>query len=128
MFNTLWYYSLTKPFLTPPSEIFPPVWILLYAAIFLSLIIYTIKPARNKHRGYIYFIIQMFLNLIWSPAFFILHNMILALLIILLLDLFVFLTVKRFFAVSILSGIILLPYLIWILFATYLNIAFIIIN
>lgn len=128
MFNTLWFDTLIKPPFNPPAWIFTPVWIILYGMIFVSLLLYTIKPARNKMRGYIYFIIQMVLNLAWSPVFFLLHNITLALIIIILMDLFVLLTIKRFFAVSKLAGMILIPYLLWILFATYLNAAFLILN
>lgn len=128
MFDTIWYDSLAKPLLTPPSWIFPPMWIFLYALIFIALLVYTFKPARNKLRGYVYFIIQMALNLLWSPIFFVMHDIVLALIIILLLDLFVMLTIKRFYTVSKFAGLILIPYLLWILFATYLNISFMLLN
>ena len=128
MFDTLWFDTLIKPPFNPPAWIFTPVWIILYGMIFVSLLLYTIKPARNKMRGYIYFIIQMVLNLAWSPVFFLLHNITLALIIIILMDLFVILTIKRFYTVSKFAGMMLIPYFLWILFATYLNTAFLILN
>ena len=129
MYNTIWYDNLIKPALNPPSEIFSPVWIILYGTILVSLILYTIKISRHKKlRGYIYFITQMLLNLAWSPAFFYLKNIGLALGIVILLDILVIMTIIQFYKVSKLSGITLIPYLIWILFATYLNIGFFVLN
>ena len=125
MYNSVWYNSLTKPFLTPPAFVFPPVWIFLYTTLLIALILYSVKFSRaGKLRGYIYFIIQLLLNLAWSPAFFIMKNIGLALFIIILLDIYVLLTIFRFYKVSKTAGIILIPYFIWILFATYLNAGF----
>ncbi len=129
MFDSNWYDTLTKPLLNPPGWVFTPVWIILYITIFASLILYTIKFSHNsKLSGYIYFVVQMLLNLAWSPAFFYAHNIGLALVIIILLDIMVILMIAKFLSVSKLSGLILIPYLIWILFATYLNISFFIHN
>jgi tryptophan-rich sensory protein len=129
MFDTVWYDNLIKPFLTPPAWVFPPAWIILYATLLAALILYTIKFSRTKKLlGYIYFILQMFLNLAWSPAFFVEQNIKLALGIIILMDIFAILMLRRFFLVSKLAGSILIPYIIWILFATYLNIGFLLLN
>ena len=129
MYNSYWYSNLIKPAFTPPAVIFSPVWIFLYATLLVSLILFSVKPAyENKLLGYLCFITQMLLNLIWSPAFFYFKNIGLALIIIILLDIFVILTMKRFFTVSKTAAIILLPYLIWISFATYLNTGFFILN
>ncbi len=129
MYNSIWYDSLVKPVLNPPSWIFPPVWSILYALIIISLFIYIFKNSlQNKSSGYVYFIIQLILNLAWSPIFFYFKNIGLALIIVVLLDYFVILTIKRFYSVSKISAILLIPYLLWILFATYLNTAFLILN
>ena len=129
MYNSIWYDSLTKPLLTPPEYIFPPVWIFLYATLLIALILYSIKITRTrKLDGYICFIIQLLLNLAWSPAFFIMRNIGLALFVVILMDIFVFLTIIKFFKVSKMSGLVLIPYFLWIVFATYLNAAFYILN
>ena len=129
MFNSAWYSNLTKPIFTPPAGIFSPVWIFLYATLLISLILFAVKPTfKDKLRGYIYFITQMLLNLAWSPVFFYYKNIGLALIIVIVMDIFVVLTIKRFFIVSKTAAILLLPYLIWILFATYLNIGFFLLN
>ena len=128
MFKSVWYYNLTKPPLAPPDWIFPPVWSILYFSMLVALLLYLFKPTQNKKSGYIYFIAQLFLNLLWAPVFFYLKNMFLALIVIILLDIFVILTIKSFYKVSKISGLILMPYLLWILFATYLNIGYLVLN
>lgn len=128
MFNSAWYNSLIKPFLAPPNWIFMPVWSVLYLTIFISLILYITKPAEDKNLGYIYFAIQMMLNLIWSPVFFGMQNIAIALAIVIFLDIFVLLTILKFYSVSKISGLILIPYFLWILFATYLNLGYLLLN
>ena len=128
MYNSLWYNSLTKPLFAPPDWIFAPVWGILYVLIFASLILYFLKKENNKENGYLFFGIQLFLNIIWSPVFFLAKNIIGALFIIVLLDIFVFLTIRKFYSVSKIAGILLIPYLIWIIFATYLNAGYLILN
>ena len=128
MFKSVWYYNLTKPPLAPPDWIFPPVWSTLYFSMLVALLLYLFKPSQNKKSGYIYFIAQLILNFLWTPTFFYLQNIVLALIVIILLDIFVILTIKSFYKVSKISGLILIPYLIWILFATYLNIGYLVLN
>jgi len=128
MFNSIWYQSLTKPKFTPPDWLFSPIWIFLYITIFLSFILYFLKPYKNKKSGYVYFAIEMILNLLWSPIFFGMQNILSAFIVIVLMDIFAVLLIKKFYSVSKISGIILIPYLLWILFATYLNYAYLILN
>ena len=129
MFNSVWYDNLIRPTFTPPAWVFTPAWIILYLLILISLVLYTRKSFRGeKVKGYIFFIIQLLLNLAWSPVFFILQNPNLALVVIILMDLFVILTIKEFFKVSKISAYLLFPYLIWIIFATYLNVGFCMLN
>ena len=128
MFKSVWYHNLIKPPLAPPDWIFPPVWLILYFTMLMALLLYIFKPAKNKKLGYIYFITQLIFNLLWTPSFFYLKNIVLALIVVIFLDIFVVLAVKSFYKVSKISGLILIPYLIWILFATYLNIGSFVLN
>ena len=122
MYDYLWYANLPKPPLMPPNWLFTPVWIILYLVIFLSLLIYTTTKSRgDKIKGYVYFIIQMLLNIAWSPIFFLMKNIELALVVIILLDVFVYLMIRKFHEVSKLAAELLYPYFWWIIFATYLN-------
>jgi tryptophan-rich sensory protein len=105
------------------------VWTILYILIFISLALFIFaKSDFSKRKGYVLFAIQMLLNLLWSPVFFLMQNIGLALFIIILLDIFVLLTAKNFYKISKPAGILLFPYLLWISFATYLNIAYFVLN
>ena len=121
MYNSEWYNNLIQPPLSPPNWLFTPVWAILYILILFALILYILKESDNKKSGYIYYIIQIVLNFIWSPVFFGLKNIELAFFIIVLMDIFVILNIRKFYSIYKLSGIFLIPYLLWILFATYLN-------
>ena len=122
MINLDWYNSLIKPDFTPPNYLFGPVWGIIYLSILASLIFYINKRTFvPKIKGYIFFIVQMVLNILWIPAFFIMKSTEAGLIIIILLDIFVFITIREFHKVSRAAAYILVPYLIWILFATYLN-------
>ncbi len=128
MFDTFWFKNLNKPPLNVPDWIFTPVWIILYIAIFVSIVLYILKKADNKKQGYIYFTIQMILNILWAFIFFGLKNISFAFFDILLLDIFVFLTIKKFYKISKVSSCLLIPYFLWIVFATYLNFSYFILN
>ena len=128
MFNSLWYKNLIKPVLTPPNQVFAPVWSFLYLTIFLALILFLFNEDENKKLGLIYFSIQMILNISWVFIFFGLKSILLSLFVVILIDIFLILTIKEFYAVSKISGIILIPYLLWTLFATYLNYGYLILN
>ena len=128
MFKSSWYYSLAKPSLSPPNWVFPPVWAFFYFTMFVALFLYILKSDGNKKSGYIFFAVQFALNLLWTPAFFLLKNIFAALIIVILLDIFVFLNLKSFYKVSKPSGLILIPYFIWVIYATYLNLGYLILN
>lgn len=129
MYTSDWFNNLNKPFLNPPSEIFQPVWIILYTMMVFSLLVFVTKSTdKSKMYGYMYFGIQLFFNIIWSPIFFLIQNIGFAFLTIVLLDIFTILTVKEFYKVSKISALLLIPYTIWILFATYLNGAYFYLN
>lgn len=129
MYKSLWYDNLTKPFLQPPAWIFPPVWIILYGTILTSLILYSITvTGKSKLSGYICFIVHMVFNLLWSPVFFKLHRPDIALGIILIMVFTAVLVIYKFYRISRISGIILVPYFLWLLFAVYLNLQICILN
>lgn len=128
MYNSDWYNSLIKPFLSPPDGVFLPVWTVLYITILISFILYFTNPNKNKKSGYIFFFVQFVLNLSWSFVFFKFKSISGGLIIIFLMGVFIFLTIKKFYFVSKVSGLILIPYFLWVLFAAYLNLGFLILN
>ena len=128
-YDYLWFNELNKPVLSPPAEIFPPVWGILYFMIIVSFFLFAFKKTSYKKiNGYILSFIQILLNILWTPVFFTYKNIYAALIVLILLDIMVFFNIKEFFRISKASGILLIPYFLWILFATYLNIGFIVLN
>lgn len=124
-----WYNTLNKPAFNPPSEIFAPVWTVMYTLIFISFVLFlNSKKSAHKTPGLVAFIIQILLNFSWSPAFFLLHSLELSFVIIILLLISTILTIIFFYKVSKPAGIILIPYLIWVCFAAYLNYSIMILN
>lgn len=128
MFNSTWYNSLVAPALAPPNWVFAPVWFILYVLMFVSLAFYIISDGNNKKIGYIYFLIQFILNLAWSPVFFGLKSILGGLIVVILLDIFICLTIKSFCVQSRAACLFLIPYFLWVLFATYLNFRYFLLN
>ena len=129
MFNSDWYNSLTKPVFAPPNYVFAPAWGILYTLIGISFLIYLFtKTGTNKTKGYMLFAGQLVLNFLWSPVFFGMKNMGLALVIIVFMDILIYFNIKEFYKVSRISAFLLIPYLLWVMFATYLNAGYLYLN
>ena len=125
---TPWYSALVKPPLTPPDTLFGPVWTLLYALMATAAFLVwregrVQKKKRDVRRALIAFAVQLGLNLVWSPFFFGLQDPQLALIDILALLTAIVWTIILFRRVSIVAAWLLVPYLLWVSFATYLNTA-----
>lgn len=117
-----WYNTLIKPTLNPPSWIFPPVWTILYLIILVSFILFVRSDStQSKVLPLVFFFIQLVLNLSWSPIFFNFNNIKLALWVVCLLWIFLLGTIITFYPHSKLASLLLVPYLLWVSFATYLN-------
>lgn len=120
---TNWYADLNKPAFNPPSWVFAPVWTLLF--IMMGISAYLVWEKRTKKKGYgaalILFTIQLGLNYLWSFLFFGLHSPFFALIDIILLWIFILLTIIKFFKISKSAAYLLIPYLLWVTFASGLN-------
>lgn len=127
--NLIWYNSLNKPALNPPNWIFAPMWGIIYFLMFCSFLLMIYSDTNiDKKPAIILFVTQLLLNFSWSPIFFYFHNIKLAFVIIFFLNLFLILTIISFFKISKISAILLIPYLLWLIFATYLNFEFMRLN
>jgi len=121
---TTWYPTLIKPIFNPPNWIFAPVWTVLYIMMGVAggMVWNRIETDEaNVKRGFMFFIIQLGLNALWSYLFFGLHNPLLALTEIVLLWLMIFETYNQFKKIDKTAALLLLPYLGWVSFATVLN-------
>jgi len=122
-----WYQSITKPIFNPPNWIFGPVWTLLFFLMAISFYLILIQKPISK-KGILLFISQLFFNFLWSYLFFFAHNPLLAYIDILILIVLVILTTKHFLKLNRIAGLLLIPYIAWISFASILNLAIVLLN
>ncbi len=117
-----WYPVLIKPALNPPSWVFGPVWTTLFLLMGYALyLVWVSESGKNKRLAYWAFGVQMFLNMLWSIIFFGLHSPGGALLEMIFLWLAIFGTIIAFAKISKLASWLLVPYILWVSFAGYLN-------
>ncbi len=118
-----WYATLEKPALNPPSWVFGPVWTILYALMGVAAFLVWRQGWEKKEvkQALGVFGMQLILNAVWSILFFGAQNPFIALIDILLLLCAIVLTMGVFFRVSKPATYLLIPYLVWVSFATYLN-------
>ena len=125
--NFVWYNSLNKSPLNPPNLLFPIAWSILYILLAVSVsIIINIKPMDKK--AIVVFIIQLILNSLWTYIFFGLKQPLFGLIEIIILDIMIIITIFKFKNISKLSSLLLVPYLLWCLFASYLTFHIVIFN
>lgn len=116
------YGALDRPAWAPPAWLFGPVWTALYATIGIAAWLVWRHPDRDRVRtALIWWSVQLALNLAWSPLFFAARQYGLALLDILLLLAALSTTVVRFRRLSLPAALLLVPYLLWVAFASALN-------
>lgn len=125
--NYIDYDSLIKPFLAPPSIVFPIMWTILYILMGISYGILKSKNLLNSEIKWIYYL-QLFVNAMWSIIFFIWKWRFFAFLWIILLDVLVIILVIKFYQKNKISGLLQIPYLLWTLFASYLNLSIYLLN
>jgi translocator protein len=125
-----WYAELAKPALNPPSWVFGPVWTLLYILIGVSFFLVWQRGFGDERgrRALAVFIVQLALNAIWSVVFFGLQSPGAALIIIAALWLSIIWMAYEFYHHRRLAAYLLIPYLLWVSFASYLNYAIWVLN
>jgi len=118
-----WYASLNKPPFTPPNYVFPVVWNILYALMAISLWrLWEAAAGSARTRAITRFLIQLVVNLAWSFIFFGAKAIGAGLITILMLDALVIWTICAAWKVDRFAAALLLPYLLWIGYATALSI------
>ncbi|MBQ8435158.1 MAG: tryptophan-rich sensory protein [Oscillospiraceae bacterium] len=124
------YLSLERPPLSPPGWVFPVVWGILYAVMGISAYLVYISQGSQRQRSNALkiYTLQLFFNFLWSIIFFRFELYTVALIDIILLDFAVVVMTVLFYRLSKAAGYMNIPYLIWLLFATYLNAGVVILN
>lgn len=123
----VWYATLDRPAWAPPNWLFPVVWTILYILIGISLFLVWRKSLESK-QALVVFAVQLGLNLLWSLVFFGLHSIVGGLVIILMLWMAILANIIVFYRISRWAGLILLPYLVWVSIASYLNYSIYLLN
>jgi len=126
----VWYMGLAKPSFNPPNWIFGPVWLTLYFLMGVSAYLIWMKVGENKKASDALWIfwLHLIFNAIWSPVFFGLQNLFLALMIIAIILFLIVIMIYRFWDINKLASVLLFPYLLWVSFATLLNYYILILN
>ena len=121
-----WYVNFPKPSITPANEIFPVVWSILYALMILAMILVIVHP--NKNANYPIgraLIIQLFLQILWCFVFFEKQQLGWGLVVIVLMIVEALPMTGYFWKTNKLAGVLILPYLAWLIFAGIINSAFV---
>ena len=125
-----WYQTLQKPSFSPPNWVFGPVWTALYFLMGVSAYLIWIKGFKKKNvkNALGFFIGQLTLNFLWSILFFGLHSPLLGLIDIIILWLLIITSIFKFYSISKTAAYLLIPYFLWVSFATILNLVLVILN
>ena len=126
-FKEPWYSLINKPIFNPPDWVFAPVWTTLY--LFMTIAIWKFWHSKNRDISTIYvYLIHLILNTTWSVVFFIFHKITLALIVLVILIFLITILMLRFKRINLYSYYLIIPYLLWCLFALLLNVSLIILN
>ncbi len=128
-FGNGWFDGLQKPSFMPPGWAFGLVWPILYALMGIALaMILALPPSPQKRNALLFFFVQLVLNLAWSPLFFAAHDMRAAQIVIFLMIVFAAGAAGQFYRLRNAAGMLLIPYLAWLVFASMLNTAILNLN
>lgn len=118
---TSWYPTLVKPSFSPPNYLFGPVWLTLYTLMGISLYLIWQKKTKKVKEALILFSLHLFLNALWSIIFFGLKSLAFAFGEIVILWFFILAVIYKFWKIEPKAGILLIPYFLWVSFASILS-------
>lgn len=116
-----WYPLLIKPALTPPDAAFPIAWSIIYLCMGISAGLVITSAALSRRRVMTLWFFQLGFNVLWSILFFVFRSPLLGLIDIVILDILVVIYITQSARIRPGAAWLFVPYLLWILFATYLN-------
>ena len=122
-----WYFSLIKSGLNPPDWVFAPVWTTLY--LFMTIAVWSAWHKNYKDLNLIYiYLMHLFFNTTWSIIFFVFHNIFAALINLIIIIIFIIILMIKYKKISDLSFVLMIPYLLWCIYALTLNSSLYILN
>ncbi|GAA4720972.1 tryptophan-rich sensory protein [Sphingomonas lutea] len=117
-----WFDGLRKPFFMPPGWAFGLVWPILYALMGVALaMVLSEPPSQRRRTGLVLFFVQLAMNFAWSPIFFAAHDITLAKYVIFVMAVVAAGAAGQFLRLRRTAGLLLIPYLAWLIFAATLN-------
>lgn len=124
------FQDLVKPPLSPPGWLFPVVWTILYALMGWASyrILEAEAPEEEKKQALLFYGLQLLVNFIWSPVFFRWELRLTAFFILVALWVLIYITMRKFSAIDETASDLLLPYILWVTFAAYLNLGIFLLN
>ncbi len=124
------YKTLNQPPLAPPGWLFPIVWTILYLLMGYSAYRVQVsgKDEKKIRSALVFYGLQLFVNFLWSPIFFGLQWRLTAFLVLVILWVLIYITMRLFSEIDELAGDLLLPYILWVTFAGYLNLGVFLLN
>lgn len=124
------FSSVNQPPLSPPAWLFPVAWTILYLLMGLASYLVAVSGVRRTeiNAALTVYALQLAVNFLWSPIFFNWQAYLLAFLWLILLWVLILITLRRFAAIMPLAGWFLVPYLVWVTFAGYLNLGIYLLN
>lgn len=122
------YKYLDKPPLAPPPIVFPIVWTILFILMGISAYLIYNSNSEYKQKALLIYGIQLLVNFTWPIFFFVLNYRLIALFIIIILLISIIIMIIKFYKINKLAAYLQIPYLLWVSFATYLNLGFYILN
>ncbi len=122
------YNTMDKPFLSPNKIVFPIVWSVLYILMGISLYIVSESKYLNKDKSYLLYILQLLVNSAWPLFFFKFRLFFVSFLIVLLLIYLVIKLILEFYKINKLAAYLQIPYLLWLIFASYLSLGVFLLN
>ncbi len=121
-YGNIWFDRLAKPTMMPPGWVFPFAWSILYIMMGVALAFILGTPGSKRRSVAItFFLVQLGLNLAWSPVFFAQHRIMLAFGLIVAILLWAGVATLLFWQIRRIAGLLMLPYLVWLCFAGLLN-------
>lgn len=122
------FEMINKPEFSPPAIIFPIVWTILYVLMGISAYIVISNDDTNKKQAYIIYILQLIVNGLWSLFFFRFGWYLFSFFWIILLIILVIIMIDSFYKINKTAGYLQIPYLIWLIFASVLNLSIYLLN
>ncbi len=124
-----WFANLERPGFAPPNWLFAPVWTTLYILMGIAAgLVWARQGTAPVRKALTLYVSQLVLNALWSIVFFGMHAPTAALVVIVVLWVLIILTMRSFFPIRRISAWLLLPYLLWVSFATLLNAGYVVLN